>query len=323
MPLIINDEKIDNALIAQEIESVRAQQREDPEEFAFDSQEELVEYARENVICRVLLQQEATRQIDAVAADEVEAAFGELVAEHGGEEAFYEAHGIDASHDAEIKSNLETNLKVQRLMDRLCEDVAEPGEEEVRAYYEAHSEELVHPEEVHASHMVKRPAGPADAEATFAEMREVRRKLLGGEEFAELAAKHSDCADNGGDLGFFAPGQMVESFEAVVFSMEAGEVSPVFLTEFGYHVAKVHERRPQRPCSFEEVRDEIRERLFYDRKNDRIGRYVEEVKQRSTIVELPEEEQERAEADEQAGAVEDVPAEDESAADREGDAQSG
>jgi len=304
MPLIINDERVDDAAIAQEIQAVSTQQRERPDRFEFDSQEELDEYAKENVICRVLLRQEADKRIKFVPAEEVEAAFKELKDQYGGEKEFYEAHEIDASHDAEIKGDLEENLKVQKLMDELCKDVPPPTDEEVRAYYQENPDEFVYPQEIHVSHIVRRPGGEADAESVFEEMKEIRKKLLAGADLAALAREHSDCTEDGGDLGFFSPGQMIEEFEAVVFSMADGEISPVFLTQFGYHVAKVHERRPERPCPFEDVRDDIRRRLGHDRKNERIGEFVEEARERSTIVELPEE---PAQAAAEGEPAEDVP----------------
>ena len=311
MPLIINDERIDEDVIAQEMRSVSDQQRQHPDELHFESQEELADYARENVLCRVLLQQEAAKRIEAVPAQEVEAALRELKEQYGGDKEFYEAHQIDESADAEIKGNLEKNLKVQKLMDELCADVPAASDEEVRAYFDEHTDEFVYPEEIHASHIVKRPADEADADGVYEQMKETRGKLLAGEDIAKLAREQSDCSEDDGDLGFFSPGQMVEEFEAIVFSMADGEISPVFLTQFGYHVVKVHERRPERPAAFEDVRDDIRERLLHDRKNDRVGEFVEAAKGRATIVELPPEPDEPDKGDDAEDTVaEDVPAED-------------
>ena len=288
MALIINGERIDDDVIMQQVQSVGASAREHPDQYEFESQEELVEYAKEDVICRTLLQQEAEKRFETVEAEKVDAALAELKEECGGEKEFYEAYGLDESHDAEIKGNIETNLKVQHLMDEICAAVPDATAEEVRAYYDENGDEFVTPEEIHVSHIVKRPA-EGQAEETFELMKDLRRQLRAGADFAALTREHSDCGENGGDLGFFAPGQMVEEFEAVVMSMDDGEISPVFMTQFGYHIAKVHGRRAERPCPFEDVEENIREQLAHDRKNDRIGQYVDQIKKGATIVELPPE----------------------------------
>jgi peptidyl-prolyl cis-trans isomerase C len=72
---------------------------------------------------------------------------------------------------------------------------------------------------------------------------DLKTKIAGGEDFAELAKAHSQCPSGGqgGDLGEFGPGQMVKEFDEVVFSSDIGEVGPV-RTQFGYHLVEVTSR---------------------------------------------------------------------------------
>src|SRR5437870_1808950 len=83
-----------------------------------------------------------------------------------------------------------------------------------------------------------------DAEAK-AKAEELRKKLVAGADFAELAKKESDDVEsgkNGGDLGAFGHGQMVPEFEKVAFNAKPGEITPVVKTQFGYHIIKVDEK---------------------------------------------------------------------------------
>ena len=83
-----------------------------------------------------------------------------------------------------------------------------------------------------------------DAEAK-AKAEDLRKKLVAGADFAELAKKESDDVEsgkNGGDLGAFGHGQMVPEFEKVAFNARPGEITPVVKTQFGYHIIKVDEK---------------------------------------------------------------------------------
>jgi len=68
----------------------------------------------------------------------------------------------------------------------------------------------------------------------------ILKDLKDGIDFAELARQYSDgpSGPKGGDLGRFTRGQMVPEFDQVVFSLEAGAVSGVVETQFGYHIIK-------------------------------------------------------------------------------------
>jgi peptidyl-prolyl cis-trans isomerase SurA len=71
-------------------------------------------------------------------------------------------------------------------------------------------------------------------------------RIEGGEDFGELARSHSDdrgSAMNGGDLGWVNPGDMVPEFEQMMKSLESGETSKPFQTQFGWHIVRVMERR--------------------------------------------------------------------------------
>lgn len=82
-----------------------------------------------------------------------------------------------------------------------------------------------------------------DAENT---LNELRKRISEGEDFAELAREHSadkGSRDNGGDLGWADPGTFVPAFESTMQTLEAGEVSEPFRSQFGWHIVQVLGRR--------------------------------------------------------------------------------
>ena len=108
-------------------------------------------------------------------------------------------------------------------------------------------------EEVRASHILIRVdpnAEPADTLAAYNKIAAIRDSLVTGADFAALAARNSEDPSvqrNQGDLGFFVGGRMIEAFETQAYGTPVGELSPVFRTNFGYHVLKVTDRRPASP----------------------------------------------------------------------------
>lgn len=108
------------------------------------------------------------------------------------------------------------------------------------------------------------------------------KELEGGADFATLASTKSTgpSGPNGGDLGYFTRGQMVEPFETAAFALEVGQFSkePVE-TQFGWHVIKVEDARKQPAPELDAVRDRIRQELL----RARYAQVMDELKANTTI----------------------------------------
>jgi peptidyl-prolyl cis-trans isomerase C len=90
-------------------------------------------------------------------------------------------------------------------------------------------------------------------------------ELDAGGSFEELAGKNSTdgTAQNGGDLGYFSRGQMVDAFEEAAFALEPGTYTkePV-QTQFGFHIIKLEDKRMSAPPPLEEVDEQVRSVLL-------------------------------------------------------------
>ncbi|MBL7223113.1 MAG: peptidylprolyl isomerase [Candidatus Brocadiae bacterium] len=286
MALTVNGEPISEDVIRQEAERMRPQYEEafkddDPEK----REARLHEWARENVVERVLLQQAGKADPEPVPVEDVDQAFAEMKQQYGGDEAFYERLGLTKDADEAIREDVELRLRVNRLLERVTGGLAEPDDAAIEGFYEEHKDDFVVPEQVHVAHIVKHvgpECGPADARA---ELEKVKAELDAGADFAELAAQHSDCPDNGGDLGCFPRGQMVEEFEHIAFSMAVGSVSEVFPSRFGFHIAKLLDRKAPGSAPLDEVRDPIKERLAELARNEAVEKHLNGLRMKATVVE--------------------------------------
>jgi len=156
----------------------------------------------------------------------------------------------------------------------------------VEAYYHEHIDDFKAPRKVRARHILKDLDHGADREQAFADLCEARRRIMAGEDFAKVSDELSDKPGDGGDLGEFSRGELVEEFEAIVFSMQPGEVSPVFLTQFGYHLAKVDQRMERQPYPLDDIREDIRKLMVEERRNARSREIVDALKAKATIEEI-------------------------------------
>jgi peptidyl-prolyl cis-trans isomerase C len=128
----------------------------------------------------------------------------------------------------------------------------------VKARFEKDAASQPPEEEVRASHILV----PTEADA-----KKIIAELDNGADFATLAKQNSTDpgGKNGGDLGFFKKGDMVPEFAAAAFALKPGQITqtPVH-TQFGWHVIKLEERRTAPPPTFEQSKDELRQKMIQD-----------------------------------------------------------
>jgi peptidyl-prolyl cis-trans isomerase C len=132
-------------------------------------------------------------------------------------------------------------------------------DEELKARYDAEVAKLKPVEEIHARHILVKTKEEAEA---------VVKELDGGADFMTLAASKSagPSGPEGGDLGFFGPGQMVPPFEKAAYALELGTYTKVPVeTQFGWHVIQVTEKRPQPQPSFDDVKEQVRQVLMREK----------------------------------------------------------
>jgi len=169
--------------------------------------------------------------------------------------AWYEKHKVDYKSEPEIRLDY-------LLFNYDDFDVGNLKEEELVARYEKEKYLYERPEERHARHMLFRVDDIKDIKLKKekkAKALEVLKRARQGEDFIQLAKTYSEgpTGSNGGDLGFFKRGEMVSSFDKVVFAMKPGDISDLVESPFGYHIIKLEEVQPAMTRPFSSVRNEI------------------------------------------------------------------
>jgi peptidyl-prolyl cis-trans isomerase D len=118
---------------------------------------------------------------------------------------------------------------------------------EIQAYYQAHKEDFKSDESANLNYVIfEKIPSQADEQKTKERLIDIKKEIEEGGDFAELAQEYSDdkgSAQNGGDLGWFGKGKMVEPFENAAFALKPGEMSEPIKTQFGWHLIKVFDAK--------------------------------------------------------------------------------
>ena len=210
------------------------------------------EQVLDSMISERIIELEIKKQKIKVDKKEIEQELEKLKEQHGGEEGLnmiMMQYGMDLEA---LKDNIAMNLKLKKLIG----PEIDISEEEMSEYYEENKEALGEAEQVQARHILVE---------TEEEAEEISGKLKSGEDFTELAKKHTldeGSKEAGGDLGFFGKGVMAKEFEKSAFELKPNEISEPVKTEHGYHIIEVLEKKEAKIPSYEDVKDDIEEMLL-------------------------------------------------------------
>jgi len=168
------------------------------------------------------------------------------------------------------------------------------SEDDVKSYYDTHQDEFKTPEMVKAQHIlikVDKSASEEDKKQARKKAEDILNKIKAGEDFAKLASEFSDdpgSKSKGGELGFFARGRMVKSFEDAAFALKPGEVSGIVESPFGYHIIKVEERNDAGVEPYDTAKDKIKQKLVQERAKTTVTEFMDKAMKDANVEIHPE-----------------------------------
>lgn len=199
-----------------------------------------------------IVELEADKENIKISDKEIDEEMQVYIDSYGGEKAFNSVLEQSGISQADIETDIINYLKIVKLL----ESKIDITDEEMKTYFEENKELYNEAEQVEASHILV---------ADEATAKEVKEKLTAGEDFASLAKEYStdtSNAESGGELGFFARGEMATEFENAAFSMNIGDISEPIQTDFGYHIIKVTDKKEAKEAVYEDHKEEIKQTLF-------------------------------------------------------------
>ncbi len=229
----------------------------------------------DQLITRELLFQLAESEGIEVGEEELEAEIKSIIDEsfQGEQEQFemvLEQYGITL--DA-FKEDARLNLLVRKIA---IENI-DTSEETLRQFFEDRSHLFAQEEEVEARHILVESESEAE---------EILALIEEGEDFALLAAEHSidpSNKDDGGYLGFFSRGMMVDAFEEEAFSLEIGEIGGPVETNFGFHIIEVLDKIEAEEAVYEDISEQVKEAMVEENVSPVINELVQSLYEEAEI----------------------------------------
>ncbi|MDP9743415.1 UNVERIFIED_ORG: foldase protein PrsA [Bacillus sp. B2I3] len=220
------------------------------------------------LITNKLVELEAEKAGIKIKDEEIQKEIDVMVESYGDEKSLKEQLEASGSSMDALKKDIVVYLQTKKLV----EPRITVTDDEISTYFEDNKDTFAQAEQVEASHIL------VEDEKTA---KKVAKELAAGGDFAKLAAEYStdtETADNGGSLGYFGKGDMVEEFEDVAFNLDINKVSDPVKTEYGYHIIKVTGKKEAKKANLEDSKEVIKETLLSERLQEEYPVWLAEVK---------------------------------------------
>lgn len=243
----------------------------------------------DSMIGRELLFQESKKKGIKVEEKEINGQVATIKSRYPSEEAFKSVLSQNGIDEASLKSEIGKMMTIKKFVEEEFKEKSKVTDEEVKAFYDGQPKQFTKPEEVRASHILVKVEDTATEEQKAGarkKIEDVQARIKKGEDFGALAKELSDCpsSEKNGDLNYFRRGQgMVKPFEDAAFSLKQGEVSDIVETEFGYHLIKVTDKRPETLVPYETVKDKLKEFMRQNKMQKEIQMHVEKMRAEAKV----------------------------------------
>jgi peptidyl-prolyl cis-trans isomerase SurA len=234
------------------------------------------------VISERLLESEVKKYKDMVEERQIDAYIVDFEQANGLNDAQLRAQLQKEGHTYEdFRKHARLELQKMIMIQKEVRQKVNISPDEVKAYYDSHKSEFGVGKESFrvAQILVALPPNPTPAQVAAAQAKadSIRKQLADGADFGKLARQYSDddSKSQGGELGDFSRGDMIDAIQNAIDQMKVGDISEPIRSEHGFHIIKLeaHEQVGTKP--FSEVAGDIREKLISQKAQTQFGSWVD------------------------------------------------
>jgi parvulin-like peptidyl-prolyl isomerase len=179
---------------------------------------------------------------------------------------------------------IEENILRQILVSQEVDRSIVVDESEGVNYYKLNQAEFVEPEE-YRLRAIYLSTETRTVDELESKKTEISDKVTSGQDFALLAAELGDSPlkENQGDLGFIKKGQLDKTLEEAVVNLKQGEIAPWVQAKNGWYRLKLEEKKESRLKPYDEVKKEIWEKIFMQKKTKKLDEFLKSIKAKNYI----------------------------------------
>ena len=286
----VNDDIITLSELNERTNALVATQQQNPFQREREQSLEEMRYTMLNrLIDERLASQEISRLKITVSEEEIDETIARIMKENRLTKETLEAElRKDERTIADLRQQIKEGLEQRKLVSREVQSKTVITDEIVEAYYQSNMHDFQEKERWRIQDIYL-PYYPDDTPEERARLRNLAQEILervrAGVDFGSLAKNYSQGpgAEAGGDMGYFARGELEPVLEAAVENLRAGEVSPDIETTRGIHIIKVTEVDRSPPKALDEVRESIRNLLYKREVEFRYREWLSSLRERSYV----------------------------------------
>ena len=197
---------------------------------------------------------------------------------------------------SDLRKNVERGFVMEQVQREEFGGKLQITEQEARQYYQANQKEFIEPASVTLREiLIEVPTTTQDGKPMISvgkddeaakKASEVRARIMAGEDFAKVAAEVSSGSSkaNGGLIGPIAVSEVSQDLQKLLEKMKPGDVTEPIRTARGYQLLKLDTAKPSAARSFDGVRDIVADRVYRERLNVEMKKFLDRVRRQAIIV---------------------------------------
>jgi parvulin-like peptidyl-prolyl isomerase len=205
---------------------------------------------------------------------------------------FKRALASEGLTEADLRRNIERQALISQVQQQDVMSKISVTEEEIRAFYDANKQEFTTPAELTLRELLipvptsDRGVNVAEDEAAHAKADDVRKRLVAGEPFPQLAAEMSSAASksNGGlisqPLKF---DELAPAIRTLLEPLKVGDITEVIPTKLGYQILKLESRSATKILPLEEARPAVSRKVAQQKSQSEMVKYLEKLRTQARI----------------------------------------